>query len=146
MMRRVGFLLIGTLGLALILPWAAYWVGLSRISQYPSPPSQAISTAQREWVWSLAKGSGEPVIVQLSPYSYLYDLFILKGNNDRNMQVAWWAASEHLIKQDSTQRMLWWHLSGAALTIWLTRNWTDQQITAAAFVALQQRGEVYGGH
>jgi len=41
--------------------------------------------------------------------------------------------------------MLWWHLSGAALTIWLSRNWTDQQITAAAFAALQRRGEVHGG-
>ncbi|EJM18487.1 hypothetical protein PMI21_02059 [Pseudomonas sp. GM18] len=88
MMHRIGFLLSGTLALALILPRGAYWVGLYRISQYPSPPSQAISTAQREWVWSLAKDSGEPVIVQLSPYSYLYDLFILKGNNDRNRQVA----------------------------------------------------------
>src|SRR5689334_22541517 len=73
MMRRVGFLLIGILGLALILPWGAYWVGLYRISQYPLPPSQAISAPQREWVWSLAEVSGEPVIVPLSPYSYLYD-------------------------------------------------------------------------
>jgi hypothetical protein len=28
MMRRIGVLLIGILGLALILPWGAYWVGL----------------------------------------------------------------------------------------------------------------------
>jgi hypothetical protein len=148
MMRRIGVLLIGILGLALILPWGAYWVGLYRyrISQYPLPPPQAISAPQREWVWSLAKVSGEPVMVPLSPYTYLYDLFILKGKTDRNMRVAWWVASDHLIKQNTSQQMLWWHLSGASLTIWLTRNWTDQQITAAAFFALQQRGEVYGGN
>jgi hypothetical protein len=32
--------------------------------------------------------------------------------------------------------MIWWHLSGAALTIWVTRNWTtDQIVTAAAAIA-----------
>lgn len=146
MARRFGFLLIGTLGLVLILPWCAYWVGLHRLSKYPVPPAETVSAAQREWVWSLAKDSGESVTVPLSPYSYLYDAFISKGQTDRNTRIAWWVASDYLINQDSGQRMLWWHLSGAALTIWLTGNWTEQQMTAAAFVALQHSGEVYGGN
>lgn len=146
MARRFGFLLIGTLGLMLILPWCAYWIGLQRLSQYPVPPVENLSATQREWVWSFTKGSGEPVIVPLSPYSYLYDIFISKGKTDRSTLVAWWVASDHLTNQGSRQRMLWWHLSGAALTIWLTRNWTEQQMTAAAFVALEHKGEVYGGN
>ena len=26
----------------------------------------------------------------------------------------------------------WWHLSGAALTVWLTRNWSTEQLVAKA--------------
>ena len=33
-------------------------------------------------------------------------------------------------------KMSYWHLSGAALTIWVSRNWTtDQIVTAAAAIA-----------
>jgi heme exporter protein D len=28
--------------------------------------------------------------------------------------------------------MLFWHLSGSALTIWLSRNWTTEQIVCKA--------------
>lgn len=144
MLRRAVFWFIGTISLALILPWGAYWFGLSRISHYPLPPSHALSTDNREWVWSLAKASGDPVIAPLTPYSYLYDLLVQQGNATEVTRVIWWVAHDHLSDQNTVQRMLWWHLSGTALTIWLSRNWTDQQITAAAFVALQRRGEMYG--
>ena len=146
MFRRVLFWLIGAVSLALILPWGVYWLGLSRISHYPIPLSNALSTDRREWVWHLAKASDNPVIAPLTPFSYVYDIFVRQqGNAEEINRVVSWVATDHLYDQSPGQRMLWRHLSGAALTIWLSRNWTDQQITAAAFFALQRRGEIYGG-
>ncbi len=45
MARRFGFLLIATLGLAFILIWCAYWVGLHRLSQHPVPPTATLLIA-----------------------------------------------------------------------------------------------------
>lgn len=145
MLRRVGFWLIGVVAVAVALPWVAYWVGLSRVSHLPLPAPQAVTPDQREWVWNLAKASGARAVEPLTPFSYLYDMVFLKVQNDGSRRVIGWVASDHLINQGQDLRMFWWHLSTASLSIWLSRNWTDQQITAAAFVALQHRGEVYGG-
>lgn len=87
--------------------------------------------------------SADHVMALLTSFSYLNDLLVLQGNAAEVIRVIWWAAFDHLNEQSAGQRKMWWHLSGAALTIWLSRNWTDQQITTAAFVALQCRGEVY---
>ena len=144
MLRRAILWFVATLGLVSALPWAAYWLGLSAVSHYPLPPSQALSADQREWVGSLASVSGNPAIAPLTPYSYLYDLFAQQGKAEAGPRVIWWVASDHLSDQHTGQGMLWRHLAGASLTIWLSRNWTDQQILAAAFVALEHRGEVYG--
>ena len=46
--------------------------------------------------------------------------------------MAWSVARSYNATHLDDRRMLWWHASGAALTIWLTRNWTQEQILAAA--------------
>jgi len=145
MLRRIGLCFIGLMAVTFILPWVAYWVGLSRISQLPLPPSHVITAEQREWVWGLARGSGVHVTEPMTPFSYLHALFSSQGTMDRDARVVGWVASDHLTHQDAVQPMFWWHLSSASLTIWLSRNWTDQQITTAAFAALQRRGEAYDG-
>ena len=139
LLRRLVFCLIGTLGLALLLPWGIYWLGLSRLSHYPEPPVRAISAVQHEWVRRLAGGEGDPVVTPLTPFSYGYAIFAREMEADKSTRVIGLVASDHLSNQEPQQRMLWRHLSGAALTIWLSRNWTEQQITAAALVALQRR-------
>lgn len=46
--------------------------------------------------------------------------------------VTWWVAREYLVSHKQYQGMGWWHLSGAALAIWLSRNWTSDEILSAA--------------
>jgi len=46
--------------------------------------------------------------------------------------LAWLVARNHNQERRTDQRMIWWNLSGAALTIWLTRNWTTDQLVAKA--------------
>jgi hypothetical protein len=57
----------------------------------------------------------------------------------RGADAAWLVArnfnASHLARQGSA----WWHLSGAALTIWLTRHWTpDQVLQATATLARRE--------
>jgi len=45
-------------------------------------------------------------------------------------QIAWVIARSHNAEHLGNHQ--YWHLSGAALTIWLTRNWTPTELIAKA--------------
>lgn len=54
------------------------------------------------------------------------------------MLAAWQVASAHLLIHRRSTGMSWWHLSGAALTIWVTRNWSTEQILSQASVVMRK--------
>jgi len=81
----------------------------------------------------------EPIVVEvLNPWSAFWTSFQLDepSRSDRAAgMVAGYYDSDHL----KSHRMLWWHLSDASLTIWVTRHWTtDEIITGAAALARAQ--------
>jgi hypothetical protein len=41
------------------------------------------------------------------------------------------------------RRSTWWHLSGAALTIWIARHWTSDQVLSAAAVLVRQSDSLH---
>ncbi|MEJ1966761.1 MAG: hypothetical protein WDO56_36540 [Gammaproteobacteria bacterium] len=47
-------------------------------------------------------------------------------------KAAWIIARDYNMSHLRRRETLWWHLSGAALTIWLTRNWTSDEILRVA--------------
>jgi hypothetical protein len=129
--RRSLFALVGAAVLiALTLPWGLYWLGLSGIEGRPKPPVQLASPEDQMRKWAAARGVGAPEVPHLNPYSYV-GLFLDTGPNKAGVLVAWWEASDFLIEHQRHRGMGWWHLSGAALTIWLTRNWTPEQLLSA---------------
>jgi hypothetical protein len=112
------------------LPWGLYALGLHYVDGRPTPPAQVASSSERAVVWMKARGTGLPTVPELSPYTYLLEH---GAGNKAGVLVAWWVASEYLAEHRQKQGMFWWHLSGAALTIWLTRNWSaDELLTVAA--------------
>jgi hypothetical protein len=118
------------------LPWCAYWLGLLGVVGNPSPATEVATPHDQLAVWKEAQGMGEPVVVPLNPYTYLN--VAVQPHSDRpGLIVAWWVAREHMLKNQRMRGMGWWHLSGAALTIWLTRNWTSEQLLTK--VAIQKR-------
>jgi hypothetical protein len=137
-MRFLRYLGIGILLAALLLPWGAYWVGLRMVSEYPVPTSPFVSAQQRAWLWSQTRGAGELKLMPSNPYAYLYQILQTGNQPSRGLQIAGCVARAHLANQQDTQRMIFWHLSSAALTIWLTRNWSEEQIIASAYECLQQ--------
>ena len=125
-------LLVTTLSVA-AAPWLIYWIALGKIE---SRPRHATHTVTADEVDSLCKRLRISQPIQIdpsSPYSY-----ILGGaRGTASTRIAWIIASSHNAEHLSDHR--YWHLSGAALTIWLTRNWTPTELIARAVELENQR-------
>jgi hypothetical protein len=113
--------------LALLLaPWGLYGLGLHGVDGRPSLPTP-VSLETQQKVWAEARGIGTPRVGLLNPYTY-FSVATDKGRDRPGYLIAWWVASEYVRDHQRYRGMGWWHLSGAALTIWLTRHWTIEQL------------------
>ncbi|QPF76230.1 hypothetical protein G8A07_27080 [Roseateles sp. DAIF2] len=124
-------LLATTALLAMTGPLALYWIGLEAVKTMPSPPATMATAEQQAAIWSGVRGQGDPFIPKLNPYSFL-PYVASTAPQDPGVLISWQVASTHLLEHRRYRGMFWWHLSGAALTIWITRNWSSEQILSAA--------------
>lgn len=132
MLRKFIFAtVLAVVGVALSGPWALYWLGLYGTKGYPAPPKTIATRELQLEVWRLARGTEEPRSLELNPYNYL-PLAAEPGAGKSAILVAWWVASDFNLKHQRHPGMGWWHLSGAALTIWLSRNWSIEQLLSKA--------------
>lgn len=96
------------------LPWVLYGVGLSFISGRPVAPTNISENNNK---------------VNLTPYHVIYSLITSSGAYlENNSKMAWNIARSYNQNNLEKKKMSYWHLSGAALTIWITRNWSTSQI------------------
>lgn len=131
LVRAVIGLVFATGLLAITGPLTLYWLGLSAVDSLPEPPAAIASMEQQAVVWVRERGQGAPSVNRLSPHSYLL-AWGTATPPDPGELVAWRVASDHLLAHRRSTGMFWWHLSGAALTIWITRNWSTEQIMSQA--------------
>ena len=131
--RFIAGVTCATFVLLLGLPLALYSLGLSGVDGRPQKPLQVASAEQKIAVWKRARGEGMPYVSADDPYSYVASLFFAQGPHTPPGQLlTWWVARDYLVRHKRAQGMGWWHLSGAALAIWLSRNWTSDEILSAA--------------
>jgi len=130
-MRALIYLVVGSLLSAFLVPLGAYGLGLYGIEAMPQPPTTIAASSAQAAVWRSARGVGPAVVPRLNPYTY-WHLSTGGGNEKAGLLVAWGVAAEHLKEHRRYKGMHWWHLSGAALTIWLTRHWSVEQIMSRA--------------
>ena len=108
-------------------PWLVYSIGLWAAGGLPEPPKTiAPADAQRE-VWGTLLGVGEPSLDPLTPYTYLAKLEN-PGEERPGLLASYTVASDHLLAHRRFEGRQWWSLSNASLVIWLSRNWTIEQI------------------
>jgi hypothetical protein len=112
-------------------PWCLYWLGLHGAEGKPVAPVVLASRDVQLEAWRRVRGSGIPTIVPLNPYTYT-SVNGAPGPQEASTLIAWHVASDHMLQHRKYKSMLWWHFSGAALTIWLTRNWTVEQLLTEA--------------
>jgi hypothetical protein len=128
--------LIASIGAALVAlifgPWVLYAVALSNVTSRPALPTNGpVAASDAEAVWRKLRERGPIVVEPLSPHRYLLVL-LTNDTLPPGAHVAWSVARNHNQERLADQRVIWWNLSGAALTIWLTRNWTTDQLVAKA--------------
>ena len=135
-MRVLRVLSFATIGLALVtysIPWALYAFSLAQIEGRPVPPQAAsLSADDLSELGRRYRIEGAPNVTPLSPWIYLKALLTsdLKDLAERGTAMAWAVARQHNGTHLSDR--FYWHPSGAALTIWITRSWTQEQIMSAA--------------
>lgn len=129
-MRR--FLICAVLIASLVglAPWALYGIGLNNIEGRPIPPTAASPNLARED--ALGHGQSALHVGPISPWGYV---LAIAGDDPRALEAERAAsiiARDYNVSHLRKRENLWWDLSGAALTIWITRNWTSDQIVRGA--------------
>lgn len=138
-------LLIGVVILilgGLLAPWGLYAVGLANVVGRPSLPANVhISEDDAQALWAEFGEGGQIKVQKLSPWSYIM-MMIRKDPlkyKPPGLNLAWQVARSHNQQNLKNQRMLFWHLSGMSLTVWLTRNWTTKDIVTKIYTLQQER-------
>ncbi|MBA0266224.1 hypothetical protein D7T58_19240 [Stenotrophomonas maltophilia] len=113
-------------GIAL-LPGLLYLLGLALAGGRPKPADRVPS--------GVAACSSEPRAGYhaMNPWRFtaqFFDKDVMKKVPEVERE-AFWIARRHLWRQPQ-RGMLRWHLSGTALTIWITRHWSTSQIADTA--------------
>jgi hypothetical protein len=140
--RRIAGATICTVLVAMILgPWALYWLALTKVVGRPSHALEAtFATEDAEALWRQLREPMPVRVEPMSPYSYLWPVLRCSvagpwrcyGDGDRWLPrggaLAEMVATSH--NRKNFPGLGWWHFSGAALSIWLTRNWTTDELIA----------------
>jgi len=126
--------------LVIAVPMGLYVLGLSNIEGPPEPPTETNHIAADTVLLQQTFRSTAPIAVHvLNPWTYAATLLPQDPKDlraDNGSSPVWLIARDYNYTHLKNRKMSCWHLSGAALTIWVSRNWTTEQIvTAAAAIA-----------
>lgn len=115
-----------------LFPWLLYGIGLSNIEGRPTfAVNRVISEEEAQQLWQEMRETEPIQVKKLNPWQYV--LFCVQSvERIPSMSVTWSVARDYNHLHLKNRKMLYWHLSGAALSIWLTRNWSTQDILAKA--------------
>ena len=116
-------------------PWGIYELGLTNIDGRPTPLIGNSPTVEDDLLLRRIFRTSHPISVQpLSPWSYARDS-VMSGpssSSSAGAAAAWLIARHYNTGHLKNRNMLWSHVSGAALTIWITRNWSSDQVIETA--------------
>jgi len=136
--RATVSLLCGGALIVAVGPLAFYWFGLSNIDGHPVPPARTDNLGADTALLQQDFRNQLPILVHvLNPWTFFGELRAEKAaTTDNGAHAVWIIVGNYNGRHLRNRKMIWWHLSGAALTIWVTQNWTtDQIVTAAAAIA-----------
>ena len=131
-MRKINYYFISLLFLILTLPCAVYVVGLLNINGRPVVSNQIqITDEEIMSTWTKVGEVDYVYITKLSPYYYVR--LLLGGSFVPGERIAWVVSRDYAASNLKSNRMIFWHISSAALTIWLTRNWSARELLQKAY-------------
>ncbi|KAB8194973.1 hypothetical protein FKV24_005655 [Lysobacter maris] len=117
-------------GVLAALPGIAYTVALARVDGRPQPADpDRYSAAALETAWRQCSEWMPLATHRLDPWTLVLDRLDGTVASRAGELAAWQVARAHNSK-GGNRGNLWWHSSGAALTIWISRHWSARQIAA----------------
>jgi hypothetical protein len=119
-------------------PWLLYAYGLSNIAGRPEHAKIAVlSPEDKALIWKEVKEQGAMQVEVLTPYE-IYSLLLDKPD-PAGLHLAWYVARNYNYDHLQDRRMVNWHISGEALTVWLTRHWSSDELLAKALEIRQSK-------
>lgn len=122
--------------LALIAPILLYPWGLSNVDGRPQRPISMATAEEQSRIWMQAGGGTKVAVQAMNPFGffgrYLGDSYVAPAGE----VAAYWIARSYLLEHRGGEGMAAWHAGVAALTIWITRNWSAEEILTAASEAV----------
>jgi len=116
--------------LVVLVPPALYRIGLANVQGRPQPPQPTdVHSDDYHFIANL-KFPHRVVLRKLNPWTYPF----LAETED---PAIWIVAEAYNIGHLKRREAIWWHLSGASLMIWISRNWSQDQIVTAAAAQLK---------
>ncbi len=122
--------------LALITPMLLYMWGLSNVDGRPQRPTHMATYEEQSRIWKQAGGDGRFVIQAMNPFGFFGRFLVDSYRAPAGEHAAYWIARSYLRERRRGQGMAAWHTEVAALTIWITRNWSVEEILTAASEAV----------
>ena len=128
--------LVALVLVVLLAPWGLYEWGLSNIDGRPVPPHGTKLSAEDDALLRHHLNTDSRIPIEpLSPWKYVAALVMSDREQSplgNGAYAAWLIARNYNSSHLKDRHTIYWHLSGAALTIWITRHWTADQILAGA--------------
>ena len=127
--------LVALAALVVASPWIAFQIGLANVEGKPLHSAiRTLSPAQLEFLHVATRKAGVFKVPELTPLGYVMDSVqdpdkLASGGVKTAWIVARHHAANHLKRTDEVSR----RLSETALMIWLTQNWSSDQIIARAY-------------
>ena len=125
-----------------IMPEVAYRMGMDNMDAKPVPPRAMFYTeGQALAVWQERHELPPIAMDAITPWHFYH--LIWCSRNDENiedflscgadypgLQAAAYVAKRHLMHHLKRHGLIWRYMSRSALTIWITRNWTVDEVVA----------------
>ena len=122
------------------MPGILYYVGLNNISGKPEISNiEKLNENQLKSLLNYYKVDNIPEISKVNPWEYVFALIGNESNSiSSGTNMVWSIVRSYNSNNIKNKRMIYWHLSGAALTIWLSNNWTQNQVMVKAYEISEQ--------
>jgi hypothetical protein len=116
---------------ALSIPAIAYGAGLMKIEGRPVPADPTkYAASELAAAWQRCRDQLPVSVVPLNPWGYTAKFLWGSPHFEGSGQLSAWHIVRIYNSKHLPEGMKWWHLSGASLTIWVTQNWSGDQIAA----------------
>lgn len=145
MLKKLFYAALALLGLVFAFlvaaPGLMYEAGLSNIEGRPQAGlAPRLNDKQREWLRCELRADEHPAAPITNPWTLAWTILNTQSMPPTHRypdDLAWVVARNYNSTHLKQRRGLNWHLSGAALRVWIVRHWTQDEMEAQAHASLQ---------